>query len=208
MPKGLLIYGAGGLGREVLSMLKAMPEWNPVGFIDDKQQKNSRVGGVDVLGDMEFLNSLTESVNMIIAVGNPNTKKKIIGLIKNPRIQFVSLIHPSVIIQNPDTVVIGKGSIICAGSIFTTDISIGDHVLVNLKTTIGHNVVVGDYTSIMPSVNLAGDVKVGECVLLGTASSIINNIEIGPNTIVGMGSVVIRNVGPGKKIAGVPAQEI
>jgi sugar O-acyltransferase (sialic acid O-acetyltransferase NeuD family) len=208
MAKGLLIYGAGGLGREVLSMLKAIPEWNPLGFIDDKQPANSQVAGLDVLGDVSFLNSLKEPADLVIAVGNPSTKREIVSAIKNPLIQFITIIHPSVIIQNPETTVIGKGSIICAGSIFTTDIAIGNHVLVNLKTTIGHNVVVGDFTSIMPSVNLAGDVKVGQCVLIGTASSVINNVQIGPNTIVGMGSVVIRNVDAGKKIAGVPAKEI
>ena len=34
--KDIIIYGAGGLGREILCLIiKKLDEWNPIGFVDD-----------------------------------------------------------------------------------------------------------------------------------------------------------------------------
>lgn len=208
MTKPLLIYGAGGLGREICAMVSALPQWEVTGFIDDQLPVDTKIGNLKVLGGIKYLNSIETLQHVVIAVGDPKAKSKMASQISNKNIAFPSLVHPSAIILNMASTVIGKGTVICAGCVCTTDIIIGDHVLINLKSTIGHDVTIGDFCSVMPGVNVAGRVCVGQRVLIGSGAGVINNILIGDDSRVGMGAVVIKNVLPDTTVAGVPAKEI
>lgn len=208
MKEPLLIYGAGGFGREVLSLVNALEGFQTFGFLDDGIAKDTVVQGIKVLGGLEVLKSFDRVVNLVLALGDPVAKAFLASKLDPSRVRFPILRHPSVIIQDEATVRIGAGCILCAGSVFTTDIQIGDHVLVNLNCTIGHDTKVGHYASIMPGVNVAGGVEIGNAVLIGSGSNILNQVRIGDNGIVGMGSVVIRDVAAGATVVGVPARGI
>ena len=206
MKEPILIYGAGGLGKEILSLVRSLDHFEPVGFIDDSVKKGTVVKGIKVLGGVDFLNSYSPPVNMVVAVGDPSTKAMLIKMIDPSRVYYPVLIHPSVIIQEAGAVSIAGGTIIAAGCILTSDISIGAHVLINLNTTVGHDTTIGDFSSIMPGTNVAGSVQIDSGVLVGSGTNIMNGIHIGAFSRIGMGSVVIRDVASATTVAGVPAR--
>ena len=207
MKSKIAIYGAGGLGREVLSMLKALPEWEVIGFYDDGRRIGDKIGTVRVLGSIDVLLQIKENSNVVIAIGNPGIKNKLVQqLSANPFISFPILIHPQALIQDQISVKLGEGSIITAGVILTTNIQIGKHVLLNLNCTVGHDVHVGDCSSIMPGSNIAGEVSIGSEVLIGSGANILNGIQIGDRSRVGAGAVVTKNVKENDTVAGVPAK--
>ncbi len=204
----LLIYGAGGLGREILSLVRSLDAFEPLGFLDDGVAKDKTINGARVLGGLEVLHVFEKPVNIVLALGDPVAKSLLAAKIDPGLVYYPVIKHPSVIIQDEASVSIGAGSILCAGSILTTDIRIGDHVLINLKCTIGHDTSIGNFTSLMPGVNIAGEVSIGTGVLIGSGSNILNRVSIGDNSKVGMGSVVIRDVVSDITVAGVPARRI
>lgn len=206
MNKPVFIIGAGGLGREVLAMLRAIPEWQVVGFLDDLVPAGTVVNGIPVKGGVEFLNNYPEFIHVVVAIGDPLTKEKIVSRISNNHIHFPTIIHPRAILQDPSSIITGKGGIICAGVVLTTNIVIGDFALVNLNTTVGHDSSVGSFSSIMPGVNLAGNVTISRGVLVGSGANIRNKVRIGKHAVVGMGSVVLQNVEDETRVAGVPAK--
>lgn len=208
MRKRLLIYGAGGLGKEVLALVNSTDSFEVIGFVDDGIKRDTLIKGIKVLGGHEVLDLLDNPTDLVIALGDPVGKSNVLARIKNSLINFPILRHPSAILQDPSGIEVGEGSILCAGTILTTDIKIGSHVLINLNCTIGHGVIVGNYSSLMPGVNVAGEVTIGSSVLIGSGVNILNRVSVGGNSIVGMGSVVIRDVGPNMTIAGVPAKSI
>ena len=208
MKKPLLIYGAGGLGRELLSFIARAQEWDVKGFLDDAQIHGKSINGLTVLGGISYLNNYAEPVNVVLAVGDPATKRQIFDNISNDNVSFPTIIHPSAILQDRNKIFVGEGVVICAGVVCTTDIKIGDFVMVNLNATIGHDVSIGSFSSIMPSVNVAGYVTVGEEVLIGSGASIRNNVQLGKQAVIGMGSVVLQDVAPANVVAGVPAKII
>lgn len=208
MKKPILIYGAGGLGREILALIRALKDWEPVAFIDDQIKAGSTVSGLNVIGGLSKIMDNQDPINIIVAFGNPASKAALLGKMQKPNIFFPTLIHPSAILQQPENIQLGKGTVIAAGCILTTDIDLGDHVLVNLNTTIGHNTKIGSFSSIMPGVNIAGEVTVGESVLIGSGANIMNGISLGDRCKVGMGAVVLKSVDPGITVVGVPAKRI
>lgn len=205
MKKSLYIYGAGGLGREVLSWLPLLADWEPAGFIDDTAIPGSYVKGLPVIGGKGVLGQM-EMPNVVLAIGNPFTKKMIVQQLQNINITYPVLIHPSVIFGDQQTIMIGDGCVLAAGSILTTDIRMGTHVLINLNCTIGHDTSIGDFSSFMCGINIAGEVHIGESVLVGSGANIRNRIHVGHGSVVGMGAAVIRDVAPETVVVGVPAK--
>lgn len=78
----------------------------------------------------------------VCAVGSASVRKRIVSKFQNSKVKFATVIDPSVIIS--DRVQIGEGTIICAGTIITVDVKIGNHVIINLDCTIGHDDIIGD----------------------------------------------------------------
>lgn len=208
--KDLYIIGAGGFGREVAWLVerinKVNPTWILKGFIDDNESLWGTIEGeYPVLGGCEYLNSLID-VYAVCAVGSAKIRKIIIDKLKNSDVKFATLIDPSVLLSK--RVEIGEGSIICAGTIITVDIKIGNHVIINLDCTIGHDDVIEDFVTIYPSVNVSGNVLIGECSELGTGMQIIQGKKVAPNTIIGAGAVVVKDCAESGTYVGSPAKRI
>lgn len=209
--KNIAIYGAGGFGREVLTVIKAIneksPTYNFVGFFDDNEE--ATVDGYSVLGGREKLKNYPTSLSIVFAIGNPRIKRDIIfDVSTNIKLDYPSLIHPQAIIGDMKSVSIGEGTIITAGNILTCDIKIGKYVILNLSCTVGHDTVIEDYTSFMPTVNISGEVIIKEAVYVGTGAKIINLVNIGENSIIGAGAVVTKNIPKEVTAVGVPAKII
>lgn len=207
--KNIVIIGAGGFGREVAWLIedinKVKREWNIVGFVDDNESiLGKEINGYKVIGNIEWLKN--QELFVVNAIGDPIIKKKVIERIKDSKNLYPVLLHPSVICS--DKVMIGEGSVICAGNIITVNIEIGKHVIINLDCTVGHDAILGDYVTVLPSVNISGHVRIEECVSLGTGSAIIQGVTIGANTVIGAGAVVIKDLPANCTALGIPAKPI
>ncbi len=208
--KDIAIVGAGGFGKETLVMINQInainPQWQVTGFYDDGIAAGSIVAGLPVLGNLDALKAVDKELAVVVAVGDPKIKRSVVERIQHQHLYFPTLIHPVATIG--ENIKAGAGCIITAGCRLTIDIALGDFVLLNLNTTVGHDVHVGVYTSVMPGVHLSGYVQVGEEVLIGTGASVLQNITIGNRSVVGAGAVVNKNVEPSRTVAGVPARSI
>jgi sugar O-acyltransferase (sialic acid O-acetyltransferase NeuD family) len=208
--KKLIIYGAGGLGREVKSMLSQCTDtYSLIGFLDDGCEAGKVVEDIKVLGGLSWLSNCPPDVQVVLAIGDPKVKAGVLRQIKPEwNVQYATVIHNRATIQALEFVLIGVGSVIGAGSVLTTGIRLGEHVLINLNVTIGHDSVIGDCSSIMPGVSIAGEVTLGREVMIGSGADIINRIKIGAQAIIGAGSVVNHDIPAASTAAGVPARVI
>lgn len=211
--KDIAIFGVGGFGREVLTLIqdinKIEPTWNVVGFFDDGYEVGYESHGLKVLGGTKELSEWKTSLALTIAIGTPRIKKAILKNIgNNPVIEYPTLMHPTVIIGDKDYVKIGKGCIFCAYTVITCDIEIGDFVILNLACTLGHDTIVKDHCAFMPTCNISGECIIEESVYCGTGVKIINRTSIGEETIVGAGAVVVKPLPPRCTAVGAPAKAI
>lgn len=209
--KKIAIIGAGGFGRELKGLIDDINKVNSiyefVGYYEDNKVKGEKINGYPVLGTIEDLNKIDQKINIVLGIGDPKVKFKIISKINNPLITFPVLVHPSCIVGT-DEVTIGAGTVICAGTIITCNIIIEKFVTFNLMCTVGHDTVIKEFSSFMPSINISGEVVVGKYVYVGTGAKIINQLQIGDRTIVGAGAVVSKSLPADCTAVGIPAKAI
>ena len=82
----LLIYGAGGLGREVLSLVRSFDKYEVIGFLDDNIPKGTVINNVKVLGGRETLHSSDGPINLVLAFGDPVRKSLLAAKIHPSRV--------------------------------------------------------------------------------------------------------------------------
>jgi sugar O-acyltransferase (sialic acid O-acetyltransferase NeuD family) len=209
MKNDLAIYGAGGFGREVALMIRQINQhentWNLIGFYDDGKNKGSEVDGFPVLGGLEDLRNRNTPLNVVVGIADPRVRKKIVERIDGSRISFPVITHPSVLAGDTSVNRFGRGSIITAGCILTTGITLGEFVIINLATTIGHDVNIQHFTSVMPACNISGFVDIGEGAYVGSGAVILPQVSLGADCVVGAGAVVTKSVDASSTVMGVPA---
>lgn len=207
----IVIIGVGGFGREVKVLIDQINQvekrYTIIGFYDDAAGCKSHYNEIPFLGTIDDLNKLGDATSVALGIGDPKTKAKIVGRLTNTNLKFPALIHPSVQMSNDD-VTIGKGTIICGGSILTCNIEVGDFVTLNLCCTVGHDTIIKHFASFMPSVNISGEVVIEREVYVGTGAKVINQLEIGEKTIVGAGAVVSKTLPANCTAVGIPAKPI
>ena len=80
--KKIVIVGAGGFGREVKMLIdqinKNYDEYNFLGFYDDNIPIGTIINRDKVLGSIDDLANVQDKTNVVIAIGTPDVKKRII----------------------------------------------------------------------------------------------------------------------------------
>jgi len=207
--KKVVVIGAGGFGREVMEIFKdenkINKKWDILGFIDENLELHGKqINGFPVVGGLDWLIEHKDEVGCVIAIGDSKTRKSIASKLERNGVTFVNAIHPSVIMS--EYVELGKDVIICAGTILTVNIKIGNHVIININSTIGHDAVIEDYCSIMPCVKINGNNHLHEGVYVGTGATFIHKVSVGSWTTIGAGAVVINDIPENVVAVGVPAK--
>lgn len=202
MEQNICIIGAGGFAKEVNWLACEIGIGNEISaFLESDDIWKARNIHDIAVKPLSYFNVKLHKA--IIAVADSRARKKIVLQLPSDT-EFQTLIHPNVVMS--DNVRIGAGSIICAGSILTCDITIGKHAHLNLTSTIGHDCVIGDYFTTGPAVNISGNCTIGECVNVGTNSAVREKIKIVDNVIIGMGGIVVKNISQPGIYVGNPAK--
>jgi sugar O-acyltransferase (sialic acid O-acetyltransferase NeuD family) len=207
----IIVFGAGGFGREVAWLAEQCKNFEISCFVDDNPDLlKKQFNGIPVLSLEDARKRHADSLT-VVAVGSPKIRQRITGKVLGHGFKIASLIHPCT--EMSKWIDIEEGAIICAGCILTTNIHIKKHVQINLDCTIGHDVVMGDYTTLAPGVHVSGWVHFGKRVYVGTGAVIINGTEknplvIGDDAVIAAGAVVTRSVPPCETWGGVPAKVI
>lgn len=210
--KNILIYGAGGFGREIACLIRNINKientWNILGFLDDNEalwDTTNEYG--KVLGGINFLNSYPHEVSVTMAIGSPNAVEIVVGKINNPKVSFPNLISPDVLFADDNNYKIGKGNIIQRQCTFSCNVQLGDFNALNSGVGVGHDAVIGSFNSFMPAVRISGEVKIGNGNFFGVSSVVLQQIRIGDNIKLAAGSVLMTKPKDGIVYMGIPAKK-
>lgn len=201
------IYGASGLGREMLETANLIcsktGKYSQIVFVDDDPNLDN-VQGHKVYGLEDAATQFHGNIEIVLAIGEPVTRIKVIERVKFMGIDFTSLVHPDVLI--PETTCIGIGTYIAPQSFISCNVIIGDQCIIQPNVNIGHDCVLGFNVSVCGMTTLGGNCRLGNNVFVGMGSSVIQGCTIGKESIIGMGSVVFKDIPENVVALGNPAR--
>lgn len=210
--KKLLVIGAGGFGREVMSMALDISkekdtEWEPYGFLDDNTEtlKDLDTMGFDVIGTISE-HVVSDEYVYVCAIADSEVRERICKEFIANGARFIDLIHHTCKIGYSSTT--GRGLIMAMYSCITENAKLGDFVIVNAYTSIGHDAVIDDYCTLSAHCDITGHTVLGKSVFLGSSAVITPGVMVGDYARVGAGSIVVRKVKPNTTVFGNPAKRI
>ncbi|MPR33772.1 acetyltransferase [Salmonirosea aquatica] len=195
----MLLYGASGHAKVILSILEANGQRVTAIFDDDPEKK--LLERIPVIGTYDPKHEPTAP--LIISIGYNAVRRQIARHIQHV---FGTAIHPTALVDT--NVTVGEGSVIMQGAIVQVGTSMGKHVIVNTGATVDHDCKLGDFVHVAPGVTLCGSVQVGENTLIGAGSVVAPNLTIGADCLIAAGSVVTVCVPNGATVRGNPARII
>lgn len=227
--KNLIIIGAGGFGREVLTWARDNPaslnEWTITGFLDsragildgfaktagdvpDAAPHSSTAQGwysrdLPILGEPMSYAPREDDV-FVCALGAPHERRKYASPIIEKGGRFITLMHPKAEVSVFAS--IGMGSIIGPFASVSPDVRIGKFAVINSYTGLGHDAIVGDWCTIDGHCLIAGNTTIGEAAQVHGGSVVAPRAEIGRRAVIGAGSVVIGKIPDDVTALGNPAR--
>lgn len=207
--KRLLIIGAGGLGREVVDIVResSPTPYKDIAFIDDAVSAGTLVAGVPVIGKRSVLGAVTPgSVDLCVAVGNPAIRRDVLEDVERYGHSLANIVDPSALIRSSATV--QAGTIVLPRAVISSEACVASHVVINIGAVIGHDVSIGRYSVIGAGALISGGSTVGEGVLIGAGASILPGTAIEDWSKVAMGAAVFTRVLAKTTVVGNPARAI
>ena len=208
--KHLVIAGAGEFGRELYWTIQGAKgfgtEFDIKGYIDDApNSKKTDILLAPCFGTIDEYEVMSDDV-FACAVANPVAREHVVRKLLQKGGDFIDIIHETTIIHG--TVVCGKGVIMCPNTMVGDRSVVGDYVVLNAFSGIGHDCKIGDFTCIMSHCTIMGHTEIGQRVFLGGSAGTVPKAKIGDDAYVGAGSMVLRKVKAGSKVFGNPAAPI
>ncbi|MDD1476221.1 NeuD/PglB/VioB family sugar acetyltransferase [Arthrobacter sp. H16F315] len=203
----LLVIGASGLAREVLSCVRETGQFDVVGVLDDDDAKvGSALDGAPILGPVSYALRYP-AARVVVCIGAGRARERVVARLAGlgvPAYRFATVVDPSV--RVPSCCEVGPGSILLGNVTLTAAILVGSHVVLMPGVTLTHDDVVEDFATLAAGVCLGGGVRIGRAAYLGMNSSVREGTTVGSGSVIGMGAAVLADVPPDETWAGVPAR--
>ncbi len=210
--KKLVLFGAGGMGREVAILVGYINSVNPTfdlcGYIvdDEYYQDGCMVNGLPMLGTLAWLVEHRDECCCALCIGDPKARLAVFNRLEELGIELATLISPDVYIDS--SVNVGVGTIISARCLVSPNVGIGDGVFLNTDVAIGHDTIIQRCATLYPRSQISGDCVIGEAAQIGSCSFLSSGVKIGDGAVVAPLSAVYCKVKANTHVIGNPAHRI
>ena len=209
MAKKIIIIGAGGHCRTVISILRYYKDFKISAIADrDDSTLGEKIDGVTIEYSWKDIAKIYKNGihYAAIAIGDNRERENLFKALSEKGFTVPTLVHPSALIEK--NAVVGEGSVVCMGAKIGPDVRIGENCIIYTGTILDHEAHVGKHVFIAPGCAIAGRVKIGDGSFIGIGSNVKEKVSIGKDVTIGAGSVVLEDIPDGEKVGGVPAKRL
>ena len=202
----IVIVGGGRHAVEAFYLLEDIGESDSVvAFAQDVVEPGKSLLNLPVITVEEVLSNPMNGLHPLLlgAIGDIQSNKRLVELFNSKGFEFLSAIAKQVPQHRQKH--LGKGITISQGTVLTTNVTVGDHSMINIGCTLSHDVMVGKFVNISPGVHLAGYAKIEDEVFIGTGATVIPHVTVGKGCYMAAGACVTKDIPPYSMAAGVPA---
>src|SRR5258708_17783200 len=151
----LVLWGAGGHGKVVLDIAKAMGTFGAISFIDDSCERSGHeFCGCEVFGASRHLQSLNDRVRSqyLVSIGRNERRAACFQMALEYGLLPVTLVHPWAVISQSAR--LEDGTVVLARVGINAGAQIGKNCIVNTAAVVEHDCRVGDHVHLSPAVLL------------------------------------------------------
>jgi acetyltransferase EpsM len=196
-PKAIIVYGAGGHGKSIIELIRALGSYQIVGVIDDDPGVKRQVSDFQILGGAEVLPALwTKGIRMaanaVGGIGDIDIRARVFDNLSQAGFTCPSLLHPSAFIES--SAQMASGIQVMPLAYIGSEAKIGFGCIINTGAIVSHDCVIGENANIAPGAILAGEVSIGQGVLVGMGATINLRVSIGARARLGNGCTIKADV--------------
>lgn len=207
----LAVYGAGGLGHEILELALFLRKEKIVSFesvfftADHPDMDHYKTYPVYDITEV-FETCDPPDLKFVIGVGEPSVRERLYHKVAEKGYGFMTLIHPLAYVSPEAS--IGDGTVIQSCASVSADTVIGKNCYLQSCALTGHDCRIGDHCMLSSHTAVSGNVTIGTNVYIAPGVMIKEKITIGDHTVAGMGAIVVRDLPENVIALGSPARPV
>lgn len=207
----MLIIGAGGMAKDLLSALSPAEIDKGISFYDDvcdpkDPELSIRFNFISTPHEAAYYFK-HQDPRFTLGISQPTLRQQMFERFCSLGGEPTTIISESAIIGDFN-VFIGAGCTILPLAIVSNASKLGKGCLVGFHACISHDCVVGDFCEIAPGAGLLGRSSIGNLTQVGALTTILPAVRLGSKCKTAAGTVVTKDVPDCKLLAGVPGRII
>ena len=200
----LAIIGSGELAGEIFDLINSCDEKNKyskIFFVDLKSNSEK-----NTVSEEEFFKSDVNNSRIIIAMGEPEMRRKMAEKYFQKGFKMATFIHPKSCIAK--TAVIKEGCVVFPFVYVAVNTVIGSNSIIHASCCIENDCKTGENCFISSNSFIGAKTTVENNCFIGPSSVLRDTVIIKENDIIGMGSVVTKSTEGNSVYVGNPARKI
>ena len=185
METNILLYGAGGHAKVIMSCLETMGV-KVAALFDDNPLVTDFMG---LTVHHNYSKDIFADMSIVISIGDNKSRSNISNIVEH---RYCNVIHPESSVAK--LAFIDTGTVVFQNSVIQTCAKVGKHCIINTGSILEHDSIISDFVHVSPNATLSGTVTIGEGTQIGAGAVIIPNINIGKWSVIGAGAVVIKDL--------------
>lgn len=203
------VYGAGGMGREIMAVVRAQLSPDTVlVFIDDDPAASGEANGCPIVSFEQFIGLEADRRSVTVSVSESRIRERLSLRCDRAGVPPLEVRAPHTFVG--DAVKCGPGMVLHPFASLTCNIVIGRGFQANVASAVAHDCRIGDFVTFAPGAKCNGNVRIGDHAYVGAGAVIRQGradrpVVIGVGAVIGMGAVVLGDVPAGATVVGNPA---